>query len=92
MYASYAIRALLTVVVSIDSGMLSDLSMSQTEYNFVLGVFFVGYSLGELPSNFFLKAMGATNGSRGFVFRGGYVRRAWRLCERLVSFWRFGLR
>ncbi|KXS20071.1 MFS general substrate transporter [Gonapodya prolifera JEL478] len=42
-----------------DSGMLHDLHMSQLDYNFALGIFFIGYALGEIPSNFFMKAWGA---------------------------------
>ncbi|KXS16588.1 MFS general substrate transporter [Gonapodya prolifera JEL478] len=41
------------------AGMLADLGMTQLDYNFVLGIFFVGYSIGEIPSNFFLKSWGA---------------------------------
>ncbi|KAJ3328714.1 hypothetical protein HDU93_001367 [Gonapodya sp. JEL0774] len=42
-----------------ESGMLYDLNMSQLDYNFALGIFFLGYCIGEIPCNFFLKHWGA---------------------------------
>ncbi|KXS16631.1 MFS general substrate transporter [Gonapodya prolifera JEL478] len=41
------------------AGMLYDLNMTSLDYNFALGIFFLGYCLGEIPCNFFLKAWGA---------------------------------